>query len=427
MRSTARKGAGRHTDARLRGSRAPGYDTRMSAVDLDLNALAVADPYPLLADVRRAGPIVRLSNGFWAVTGYEAAMEVFRQRVLASGPIAGRYVNALPPGAARDEMSHRINFLDPPDHPRVRGLVSKVFTPRRVADLAPWIAVTADQLLDDIGEADEVDLLRRFAHQLPSLVISEMLGVPGADREQLTAWSDAVAPLLGLGMTDAEREHALVAAEAFHAYLSALLDERRRHPGADLLSALLDAEENGERLRRVELLSLAATLYSAGHRTTRDLFSNGMSVLLTGGGFGRVVAGAWSAAGVVSEFLRYETPTLFVVRIPVEPTTVRGVAIGAGEPVLIFLSAANRDPAVFDDPDAFRPGRDGPPALSFAYGAHYCLGASLARSEAEIMLTALTRRWPAARLARRPLRWHQRGPFRGLDELVVVTGRGAAG
>jgi cytochrome P450 len=388
--------------------------------DLDLNRFAVDDPYPLLAEVRRAGPVARLTNGFWAVTSYDAAMEVFRQRAFASGPIAARYVNALPPGAARDEMSHRINFLDPPDHPRVRGLVSKVFTPRRVADLLPWIATTAEHLLDDL-DAPEFDLLGRFAHQLPSLVISEMLGVPSADRDQLTAWSDAVAPLLGIAMSDTDRERAIAAAEDFHAYLSALLDERRRQPGADLLSALLAAEENGERLQRVELLSLAATLYSAGHRTTRDLFSNGMSVLLSADAFQLVVDGHWTAAAVVSEFLRYETPTLFVVRIPIEPTTVNGAAIGAGEPVLIFLAAANRDPAVFDDPDAFRPGRDGPPALSFAYGAHYCLGASLARSEAETMLTALTRRMPALRLADRPLHWHQRGPFRGLDELRVVA------
>lgn len=391
------------------------------AFDLDLDQLAADDPYPLLAAVRRAGPVVRLSNGFWAVAGYDAALEVFRQRAFASGPIAGRYVNALPPGAARDEMSHRINFLDPPDHPRVRGLVAKVFTPRRVADLAPWVATTAERLLDEIGDALEVDLLRRFAHQLPSLVISELLGVPAADRDQLTAWSDAVAPLLGLTMTDDERAGALVAAEAFHAYLGALLDDRLRHPGADLLSALLAAEQDGERLQRVELLSLAATLYSAGHRTTRDLFTNGMSVLLQHDGLARLASGAWSVSDVVAEFLRYETPTLFVVRIPVEPTRIGDVAIAPGEPALVFLAAANRDPSVYEDADAFRPGRDGPPALSFAYGAHYCLGASLARSEAEIMLGALTRRWPALRLAPdRPLRWHQRGPFRGLDALFVT-------
>ncbi len=384
----------------------------------------LADPYPAFAVLRRIAPIVRLRSGFWAVTGYAAAMDVFRQRACASGPIAQRYTAALPPGAARDEMSHRINFLDPPDHTRVRNLVSKAFTPRRVADLAPWIRATAERLLDELGAQEELDLLQHFAHQLPSLVISEMLGVPSAERAQLTAWSDAVAPLLGLELSAAERAGALRAAEAFHAYLGQLLEERRRRPGDDLLSALLAAEEDGERLSRVELLSLAATLYSAGHRTTRDLFSNGMAVLLGDPAFfRRVVDGEWSAADVVAEFLRYTTPTLFVARVPLAPVTIAGVAVGAYEPLLVFLAAANRDPATYAEPDIFRPGRDEPPTLSFAYGAHYCLGASLARAEAEIMLETLARRWPDLALrADRPLRWHQRGPFRGLDELVVTRG-----
>ena len=397
-----------------------------SPVAFDPTDLArVADPYPLLARVRAAGPVVQLASGFWAVTGYDAALETLSHRGCGSSPIAMRYLDGLPAGAARDEMSRRINFLDPPDHHRVRSLVSKAFTPRRITDLVPWIAATADRLLDELGAADELDLLQRFAHQLPSLVISELLGVPIADRDRLTGWSDAVAPLLGLHVSPADRERAIAAAEDFHAYLDALLDERRRRPGADLLSALLAAEEDGQRLDRAELESLAATLYSAGHRTTRDLFTNGMSVLLTEPDrYRQVVQGRWSAAAVVEEFLRYETPTLFVVRVPLEALTIHGVAVGAGQPVLVLLSAANRDPAVFDEPDRFRPGRSGATALSFAYGAHYCLGASLARAEAEIMLAAVARRWPALELAKdRPLRWHQRGPFRGLDELVVRTRR----
>jgi hypothetical protein len=384
----------------------------------------VADPYPLLASVRRHGPIVRLESGAWAVTGYDAAMDVLRHRACGSSPIAARYFEALPPGAARDEMSRRINFLDPPDHTRVRGLVSRAFTPRRITDLRPWMSAMADRLLDGLDGAGEVDLLRDFAHQLPSLVISELLDVPREDRDRLTGWSDAVVPLLGVQVHAADRARALEAAEEFHAYLGALLEERRRRPGGDLLSSLLDAEENGARLERVELLSLAATLYSAGHRTTRDLFTNGMSVLLAEPErFRHVVEGRWSVPDVVEEFLRYETPTLFVARFPLEPVVIGGVDVGPFEPLLVVLAAANRDPATFDDPDAFRPGRGGPPALSFAYGAHYCLGASLARAEAEVMLEAVARRWPGlTRRADRPLRWHQRGPFRGLDELVVSPG-----
>ncbi|MDX2167527.1 MAG: cytochrome P450 [Deltaproteobacteria bacterium] len=394
--------------------------TVMARIDFSpTDLVGLDDPYPRLAALRRIAPVVRLESGFWAVTGYQAAMEVFRQRGAASGPIAQRYLASLPPGAARDEMSHRINFLDPPDHTRVRGLVSKAFTPRRVADLLPWIAATAARLLDELADDSRIDLLASFAHQVPSLVISELLGVPSADRDQLTAWSDAVAPLLGVELSDADRARALPASEAFHAYLGALLDERRRRPGDDLLSALLAAEEDGERLSRVELLSLAATLYSAGHRTTRDLFSNGLSVLLRDPlRYARVVAGEWAVADVIAEFLRYETPTLFVVRIPLEPVSVGGETIGPYEPILIYLAAANRDPAVYAEPDEFRPRPEAPPALSFAYGPHYCLGASLARNEAEAMLSALVRRCPRLALAA-PLRWHLRGPFRGLDELRV--------
>jgi len=382
----------------------------------------VSDPYPLLADLRRVGPVVRLESGFWAVTGYEAAMEVFRQRAFASGPIAQRYLSGLPAGAARDEMSHRINFLDAPDHTRVRGLVSKAFTPRRVGNLIPWIRATAVALLEELDDEPEIDLLQRFAHQLPSLVISELLGVPSADRDQLTTWSDEVAPLLGLELSNEDRDRALIASEDFHAYLRQLFETRLRQPGDDLLSALLAAEENGQRLSRVELLSLAATLYSAGHRTTRDLFTNGMSVLLrTPSMFQAVVDGHWPAIDVVAEFLRFETPTLFVVRIPLEPVRLAGVEIGAFEPVLVFLAAANRDPSVYADADTFRPGRTEAPALSFAHGAHFCLGASLARAEAEVMLESLAQRWPRLSLAPgHDLRWHQRGPFRGLDALRVL-------
>jgi cytochrome P450 len=382
---------------------------------------SVQDPYPVLATVRQGGSLRRLASGFWAVTGHSEAMEVLRHPRCGSSPIAMRYLDGLPPGAARDEMSHRINFLDPPDHPRVRGLIAKAFTPRRIAELRPWMVETAERLLDELDGAEEIDLLRRFAHQLPSLVISELLGVPTADRDRLTGWSDAVAPLLGIRVDPDDRARAIAAAEEFHAYLGALLDERRRHPGDDLLSAMLSAEEDGERLRHVELLSLAATLYSAGHRTTRDLFTNGMSVLLRDPAcFRRVVDGSWPIPAVVEEFLRFETPTLFVARIPLEPITVAGVEVGAWEPLLVFLSAANRDPAVYDQPDVFRPGRGGPSALSFAFGAHFCLGGSLARSEAEVMLAAVAHRWPDLVLrADRPLRFHLRGPFRGLDALVV--------
>lgn len=394
----------------------------MTTLSFDPNDLEqIADPYPVFAGIRRGGAVQRLASGYWMITGHAAALEALHHPSCGSSPIAMRYLEGLPPGAARDEMSHRINFLDPPDHPRVRGIVSKAFTPRRTTMLRPWMEETATRLLDGLEERAEVDLLHEFSHQLPSLVISEMLGVAPADRDMLTGWSDAVAPLLGVHVAPEKKAVAIAAAEEFHAYLGELLDERARRPGDDLLSALLAAEAEGERLQRVELLSLAATLYSAGHRTTRDLFTNGMSVLLSEPALYRAaVEGRWTAAAVVEEFLRYETPTLFVARVPLAEITIGGVRIGPWEPLLVFLAAANRDPEVHDDPDEFRPGRS-TGSLSFAFGAHFCLGASLARSEAEVMLAAVTSRWPALRLhPEHLLRWHQRGPFRGLDELIVV-------
>jgi cytochrome P450 len=398
----------------------PAADFRVTDID------GTPDPYAVLAELRSVGPVAAVDGGYVAVTGHGAALEALRHPGCGSSPIAALYLGALPPGAARDEMSHRINFLDPPDHPRVRGIVSKAFTPRRVAALRPWMEASAEGLLDGLEGRDEVDLLADFGHQLPSLVISEMLGVPPADRDRLTAFSDAVAPLLGTSVSPEDKAAAVAAAEEFHGYLSALLDDRASAPGEDLLSALLEAEEDGERLHRVELLSLAATLYSAGHRTTRDLFSNGMTVLLGDPSrYGAVVGGAWPVEQVVDEFLRFETPTLYVARVPSEPVVIGGLEVPAMTPLLVYLAAANRDPAAYDRPDEFRPGRDGPAPLSFAFGAHYCLGASLARNEAEVMLAAVSRRWPHLQLAggSADLSWHQRGPFRGVDRLPVLPGR----
>lgn len=393
----------------------------------------VADPYPILAELRAAGSLVRTPSGFVAAVGHAAATDVLRSPVATSGLIGLRYQAALPPGAARDEMSHRINFLDPPDHPRVRGLVSKAFTPRRIAALRPFAQHATTTILDALARrGSRFDLLHDVAHQVPSLVISELLGVPGADRERLTGWSDAVTPLLGVQVDPHEGEVAIVAAEEMHAYLGDLLERRRAAPADDLLSGLLAAEEDGERLSRVELLSLAATLYSAGHRTTRDLTTNGVSVLLGGDatGWQAVRAGRWPIADVVQEMLRHETPTLFVARVPAAALVADGTEIDAGTPVLVYLAAANRDPGVYEEPDRFDPGRwaDGPAApptpLSFAFGSHFCLGASLARMEAEVMVGALAERFAhlsADPDAPRPS-WRQRGPFRSLTSLPVVAG-----
>jgi cytochrome P450 len=394
---------------------------------------ACADPYALLAEVRRDGPLQR-SAGSVLVLGHREILAVLRSGSARSGFIAELYRGLLPPGAARDEMAHRINFMDPPDHPRVRTLVAKAFTPRRSESLEPYVRDLAGSLAADLavrlGDGETVDLIAAYSHQVPSRVISELLGVPVADRDRLTDLADRVSALLGLAGLDAEKLGAAVAAaEEMHGYLGALFEERRRRPADDLVSALLAVEDEGRRLAPAEMLSLAATLYSAGHRTTRDLFSNGMAVFLADGDARAALAGgAFSAADLVEEFLRFETPTHYVARMLKDPLELEAGTIPADVPVALMLAAGNRDPQAYEAPERFEPrrwrGSPLPPApVSFAFGPHFCLGASLARMEARVMVETLQASLPALTLAAAPLRWTHTGLFRALAELPVLSSK----
>jgi cytochrome P450 len=385
------------------------------------------DPYGLFESARTDGPVQR-SGSSWLIFGHPEATELLRNSATRSGFIADGYLNRLPPGAAREEMGHRINFLDPPRHGRVRKLVGKVFTPRRTARLRPFVEGLARDLLDPIAGDRPIDLIRAYAHEVPSLVISELLGVPVEYRDRLTMLSDHVSRLLGTGNDAAELAKAISAAEEIHKTLRGLLEARRHTPKDDLLSALLSAEEDDDRLTESELLSLAATLYSAGHRTTRDLFSNGLAALLPHQAFFSAIRdGSLPIAAVVEEFLRYETPTHMVARMLAEPMELGGRRISPGEPIAILLAAANRDPRIYANPELFDPWRwtrDPEPLapLSFALGAHFCLGASLARMEVGIMLEVLTETFPEMRLADEALQWNHTGVFRGLETLPVIPG-----
>ncbi len=374
------------------------------------------DPFPRYAELRGEASVVALASGRSAVFGYDTAAFVLRDPRFRSGTLGTLYASMLPPGALRDEMSRRINFLDPPDHPRVRGLVAKAFTPRRVRDLRGWIDAAARRLVEELPIVDgTVEVMAGLAHPLPSLVISELLGVSPDRRDELTALSDAITPVFGTSVSAADRDQAVAAAEVMHGILGEEMDRRRTEPADDLLTALVGVEEDGERLSHAELMSLVATLYSAGHRTTRDLFGNGLELLVARD----ALPLASPDARLIDEITRLATPTHYVARFATEDVDVGGVPVAAGTPIMVFLAAANRDPAVYENPDAFDPDRAGPPALSFALGPHFCLGASLARVEVEAMFTALVERFPTASGADRTRHWHQRGPFRGLDQLTL--------
>lgn len=386
------------------------------------------DPYALFEAARSAGS-VQSSGGSWIVFGHAEGTDLLRNTTTRSGFLADGFRRRLPPGAAREEMAHRINFLDPPRHGRVRGLVGKVFTPRRTSRLRPFIEGITHRLLEPLEIDRPVDLIEAYAHEVPSLVISELLGVPIEYRDRLTLLSERVARLLGAAVDDVELANAVAAAEEMHATLRDLLDERRRDPKDDLLSALLEAQDEEDRLTESELLSLAATLYSAGHRTTRDLFSNGTAALLPDRDLVEMMrSGDLPASAVVEEFLRFETPTHVVARMLSEPIELGGHKIPPGEPIAIVLAAANRDPEVYRHADRFDPRRwlekspATPAPLSFALGAHFCLGASLARLETQIMLETLLKTFPKVRLDGSPLHWRHTGVFRGLDTLPVILG-----
>jgi cytochrome P450 len=367
----------------------------------------LADPFPAYAAQRAEAPVARSDSGFWCVTGYDEAAAVLRSPAATTGFIGARYREALPEGsAARTELGYRINFLDPPDHTRVRHHVGRAWTPRRVAGLRPWVESLAERLLDDVSGD-----LRPAAHALPSLVISELLGVPDADRALLADLTEATAPLLGVSVTAEAMARGLQASERFAAYVESLLAARREAPGDDLLSALL-----AEPLSHEELLSLVVTLYAAGHRTTRDLFSRGLVALLEAGP-AQVEAAARDPKRATEELVRYSTPTHYVGRVLTEPLE----GIPAWEPVMVLLAAANRDPRRWDDPERLDVTREpDPPPLSFVLGPHHCLGANLARMEVEVLLVAVLRRWPNLRLAGDP-GWWSAGPFRGVERLPVAV------
>ena len=383
------------------------------------------DPYPVYRSLHATGrPAIWTASGITCVIGYAAADAVMRDSSFRSGPIAERFHQLLPSGPARDELSHRINFLDGEDHTRVRGLVQRAFTPARVRDLRPFVESKAEELLDAAEQARAhnatMDVRASFAHPLPSLVISEMLGVPLADRDRLTEWTEAVTPLLGVEIPEGKIDRALDASRDFAAYAAELLEGRRRQPGNDLLTAMVEVTDGHERLSREELLSLVVTLYSAGHRTTRDLFCNGLlSLLRHPEQYTAIVADSSLVPGAINEFLRFETPTQYVARVPVMDVEIAGISVAALTPILILLAAANRDPAHFSEPDRFDIRRSEGASLSFASGLHHCLGAALARMESEVMLSAITRRWPHLALAEPAPRWWSSGPFRGVDQLCV--------
>ncbi|HWD52257.1 MAG TPA: cytochrome P450 [Acidimicrobiales bacterium] len=356
-------------------------------------AFFAGDPHPELAELRRRCPISWQSDGeFWAVTslrdiqtvGKDPATFCSGQGVLMSD--RGRDI------AAEDSLL----YLDPPRHEQYRKLVNRAFTPRRVATLEPRIRQLTLELLDTIDPRSPVDLVDSLCAPLPMLVIAELLGLPDEDRESFRRWSDAIME----AATDLNEENAVQAMELI-AYFDVQLDQRTDAPTEDLLSGLLMAEVDGASLTRAEVQGFCMTLMVAGNETTRSLVSGGMVELARHPDQrARLVADPELIPVAVEEMLRWVTPIMAMARTTTRSVSLGDAELGAGEFVVLAYGAANRDEEVFgNDAGVFDISRNPNPHVSFGFGEHFCIGASLARLEARILLEEVLARWPDYQLA----------------------------
>jgi cytochrome P450 len=299
-----------------------------------------------------------------------------------------------------------------------------------VEALRGHVQAIVDRLLDHVADAARVDVIEALAYPLPVTVISELMGVPASDNEMIKEWSRDVARALdaiALPVGPEVIERGSLATEGIAGYFRTLAEERRRRPGTDLLSGLVEAEEAGDRLNERELLATCLLLYVAGHETTVNLIGNGLLALLRHPEERRRLQGdPGLASAAIEELLRYDGPVQRTGRMAVRDVEIGGVPIPEGSLVLGLVGAANRDPAQFAEPDRLDLGRDQPRHLAFGAGIHYCLGAPLARLETQVAIETVLRRFPALTLATERLAWRPSSTLRGLDTLPVILGPAAS-
>src|SRR5271166_6362652 len=381
------------------------------------------DPYPVLAGLREASPFAEFDGAF-VVVGRHADCSAVLRHPNASSERSKSRLTPTPPRRVRDRPSFL--SLDPPDHTRLRRLVSKAFTPRTVARLEPRIRAITDQLLSAAAAAGQMEVVSQLAYPLLVRIISELLGVPVDDHPRFAGWSARLAHSLqpGFGIDPAEAQAradaAQVASDEFAVYFRELIATRRAQPTQDLLSEMIAAEDDGEKLTEDELIATCVLLLVAGHETTVGLISNGILALLRHPAqLALLHADPALAAGAVEETLRYDAPVQMTARVARGGMQVGSVAAPDGALVLLLLAAAGRDPRVFADPDKFDIRRGATGHLAFAAGAHFCLGAPLARLEAAIALESFARRIQRPELNARSLDYKPNLNLRGPDRLVV--------
>lgn len=394
------------------------------------DAAVIADPYPSLRRLREQDPVHWNDRlGGWMLTRYEDIRGSLRDPRLSSDRMRPFFAHM--PDAARAElqdldahMALWAVFNDPPDHSRLRGLMNRGFTTSAVAALRPKIAAIVDGLVDDLlARGDEADFIETFAYPLPATVIAALLGVPLEDVELLKRWSDDLGSfVLASRLSPDKYSRANAAIREMSAYFGDLVEDRRRRPGEDVASALVAAQQRGDFMSRDELVAACVLLLFAGHETTTHLLGNGLLALLRHPDqmqrLRETDGDEALAASAVEEMLRWDGPSLAQVRVVAADYELGGRMMKTGDRVFQILAAANRDPAIFADPDRFDIGRGNNRHLTFGFGIHFCLGAPLARLEGQIAFPILLRRLKRIELAAPP-NWSDSIVVRGLNRLEV--------
>ena len=388
----------------------------------------LADPYPLYHRLRAEDP-VHFSDTLqtWMLTSYDDVAAATGDARLSSDRMQF-YLNPIsaesrPKLASLCEyMSRWMSMKDPPDHTRLRGLVNKAFTSRSADEMIPRIREISQNLIADLDDGGRADLIGQFAYPLPATVICEMLGIPSDEQTQFRQWSsDIVAFSAGSGLLLEEVSTSAQESQlALVKYCRRIIDRRRRQPQDDLISRLLSVEQEGTQLNELELYAMCVQLFVAGHETTTNLIGNGMLALLQRPqDFEHLRTHPELLESAVEEFLRYDSPVQRAGRIGHEDLEIRGRRIEKGQSVMLMYGAANRDPDQFADPDRLILSRQPNRHLAFGRGPHFCVGAPLARLEAQIAFETIFSRLMEIRLSDREPRWRPSMAMRGLESLEV--------
>jgi len=390
----------------------------------------VTDPYPLYRWLRERQPVRKDPLApVWVLTRHDDVMEMLRSARFRKDPFAPQRLPRLVrkqlgvPGEETRSQPETVSmlFLDPPAHTRVRGVFSRAFTPASLAELRPSIERMARLRIDRVAATGRMDVIADLAYPLPVVTIVEMLGFPAEDFPRMKQWSDDLAAALTLNASPEQQTRSNQAWNEIRGYFEQVVARMGKTPENSMLSRLLEAENEPDGLNRDEMFTNCVLLLSAGHETTTNLIGNGMLALLRNRDqWELLVRQPELIESAIDELLRYDSPVQWTSRLTGEPIEMNGQTIPPGEIVLGCLGAANRDPARFSDPDRLDIRRSDNRHLAFGSGIHFCLGAALARMEAQIAIGELAARFPRMRLAKTRLRWMKGLTFRGVKALPVI-------